>query len=81
MLSIAKPIKIKVLLHQFSLLMFNLHYMRLLTVFLPDHGIAALPHFFWKCRTIFSPRGPKGAKKENKTKKQYTVGTFFPACF
>ena len=38
MLSIAKPIKIKVLLHQFSLLMFNLHYMRLFTAFLPDHA-------------------------------------------
>ena len=66
MLSIAKPIKIKVLLHQFSLLMFNLHYMFHVPVFLPDRGIAALPHFFRKCRTIFSPRGPKGAKKENK---------------
>ena len=66
MLSIAKPIKIKVLLHQFSLLMFNLHYMFLFTLFLPDRGIAALPQFFGKCRTIFSLRGPKGAKKENK---------------
>ena len=66
MLSIAKPIKIKVLLHQFSLLMFNLHYIFLLTVFLPDRSIAALPQFFGKCCTVISPRGPKGAKKENK---------------
>ena len=52
MLSIAKPIKIKVLLHQFPNLTINLHYMFLFTVFLPDRGIAALPHFFGKCRTI-----------------------------
>ena len=68
MLSIAKPIKIKELLHQFLLLMLNLHYIFPFTVFLPDRGIAALPHFFGKCRTIISPRGPKGAKKENKKK-------------
>ena len=66
MLSIAKPIKIKVVLHQFSLLMFNLHYIFLFTVFLPDRSIAALPQFFGKCCTVISPRGPKGAKKENK---------------
>ena len=36
------------------------------TVFLQDRGIAALPHFFGKCYTIISPRGPKGAKKEKK---------------
>ena len=35
--------------------------------FLPDRGIAALPHFFGKCRTIISPRGPMDAKKEKKT--------------
>ena len=84
MLSIAKPIKIKVPLHQSSLLLFNLHYMFHFTVFLPDRGIAALPHFFGKCRTIFSPRGPKGAKKENKKQQQqqqHAVETFFPACF
>ena len=84
MLSTAKPIKIKVLLHQFSLLMFNLHYMFLLTVFLPDRGIAALPQFFGKCRTIFSPRGPQGrkeGKQEEKKQQQHAVGTFFPACF
>ena len=27
---------------------------------------AALPHFFEKCHTIISPRGPKGAKKERR---------------
>ena len=46
MLSIAKPIEIKVLLHQFSLLMFNLHYIFLFTVFLPDRSISVLPLFF-----------------------------------
>ena len=75
MLSIAKPIKIKELLHQFLLLMLNLHYIFLFTVFLPDRGIAALPHFFGKCRTIISPRGPKGAKKENK-KRVRRCGSF-----
>ena len=44
MLSIAKPIKIKELLHQFLLLMLNLHYVLLFTVFLPDRGIASLLH-------------------------------------
>ena len=66
MLSIANPIKIKLLLNQFSLLMFKLHYIFLFTVFLPDRSIAALPQFFGKCRSVISPRGPKGAKKENK---------------
>ena len=59
MLSIAKPIKIKVLLHQFSLLMFNLHHLFLFTVFLPDHSIAALPQFYGKCRTVISTRDPR----------------------
>ena len=36
-------------------------------VFLPDRGIASLPHSFGKCHTIISPRGPKGAKKEKNT--------------
>ena len=66
MLSIAKPIEIKVLLHQFSLLMFNLHYIFLFTVFLPDRSISVLPLFLGKCRTVISSRGPKSAKKENK---------------
>ena len=47
MLSIAKPIKIKVLLHQFSFLMLNL----LFTVFLPDR--AALQGF-GKCLTTYN---------------------------
>ena len=33
-------------------------------MFLPDPGIVALPHFFGKCCTVISPRGPKGAKRE-----------------
>ena len=48
MLSIAKPIKIKVLLHQFSLLILNLPYIFLFTVFLPDRGIPGIremPHY------------------------------------
>ena len=63
MLSIAKPMKIKVLLHQFSFLMLNLRYIFPFTVFLPDR--AAL-QAFGKCRAIISPRGPKGAKRETK---------------
>ena len=74
MLSIAKPIKIKVLLHQFSFLMLNLPYIFLFTEFLPDR--VAL-QAFGKCRTIISPRGPKGAKRENKKINQDTVGAFF----
>ena len=35
-----------------------------LSSLIPDHGIAALPHFFGKCHTMISPRGPKGTKKE-----------------
>ena len=72
MLSIAKLIKIKVLLHPFSLLMFNLHYMFLFTVFLPDRGIAALPHSFGKCRTIW-PKGFQGRKEGKQTKKNKTL--------
>ena len=82
MLSIAKSIKIKVLLRQFSLLMFNLRYIFLFTVFLLDCGIAGIremPYY------QITPRGPKGAERENKTKtkqnKQDAVGPFFPACF
>ena len=65
MLSIAKSIKIKVLLRQFSLLMFNLRYIFLFTVFLLDCGIAGIremPYY------QITPRGPKGAERENKTK-------------
>ena len=74
MLSIAKPIKIKVLLHQFSFLMLNLRYIFLFTVFLPDR--AAL-QAFGKCRTIISPRGPKGVKRENKKINQDASGMLF----
>ena len=35
-------------------------------LFLPDCGIVALPHFFGKCCTVISPRGPKGANKEER---------------
>ena len=35
-------------------------------VFLPDYGIVALPHFFGKCSTVISPKGPKGANKEER---------------
>ena len=52
-------------------------------MFLPDHGIAALLHFFRKCCTIntCSPRGLKGAKKEknllqNIRKHKYTYVHF-----
>ena len=42
-------------------------------MFLADRGNAALTHFFGKCRSIISPRGPKGAKKEKtKTKRTQT---------
>ena len=78
MLSIAKPMKIKVLLHQFSFLMLNLRYIFPFTVFLPDR--AAL-QAFGKCRAIISPRGPKGAKRETKKINQDAVGAFFPVCF
>ena len=66
MLSIAKSIKIKVLLRQFSLLMFNLRYIFLFTVFLLDCGIAGIremPYY------QITPGGPKGAERENKTNK------------
>ena len=85
MLSMAKPIKIKVLLRQFSLLMFNLRYI-FLFVLLLDRGIAGIremPHYNY-------PEGSKGAERENKknnnnnnnnNKKQDAMGAFFPACF
>ena len=58
MLSIAKQVQIKVLLHYFSLLLFNLRNTFLFTVFLPDRGIAGIremPHY-------------NSAKRENKKK-------------
>ena len=51
MLSIAKPIKIKVQMIA-SVFAFTLYVPLIFTVFLPDRGIAVLPHFFGKCRTI-----------------------------
>ena len=42
---------------------YKLHSVTSHPVFLPDRGIVALPHFFRKCHTRFSPRGLKGAKK------------------
>ena len=65
MLSMSKPIKIKVLLRQFSLLMFNLRYI-FLFVLLLDRGIAGIremPHYNY-------PEGSKGAERENKKKQQ-----------
>ena len=43
----------------------------LVAVFLPDLGIAALSHFFGKCRTIISPKSLKVAKKEKTYYKTY----------
>ena len=67
-------------MRHFSLLMFNLRYIFLCTVFL----LTATLQAFEKCRTRISPRGPKGAERENKKtnkQKQDAVGAFFPACF
>ena len=45
------------------------------TVFLPDHRcIGVLPHFFGKCRTILSPRGPN--LLQNVRKHTYTYVHF-----
>ena len=67
MLSMAKPIKIKVLLRQFSLLMFNLRYI-FLFVLLLDRGIAGIremPHYNY-------PEGFEGCGegKQQQQKKQ-----------
>ena len=80
MLSMAKPIKIKVLLRQFSLLMFNLRYI-FLFVLLLDRGIAGIremPHYNYP--EGFEGRG-EGKQKNNNNKKQDAMGAFFPACF
>ena len=69
MLSMAKPIKIKVLLRQFSLLMFNLRYI-FLFVLLLDRGIAGIremPHYNY-------PEGFEG-RGEGKQKKTTTTTT------
>ena len=68
-LEIAKPIKIKVLLRQFSLLMFNLRYI-FLFVLLLDRGIAGIremPHYNY-------PEGFEG-RGEGKQKKKTTTTT------
>ena len=50
-------------------------------MFLPDRGIAALPHFFGKCRTFISPRPQwrKGGKQEKKPRRCgcFLSGTLF----
>ena len=69
MLSMAKPIKIKVLLRQFSLLMFNLRYI-FLFVLLLDRGIAGIremPHYNY-------PEGFEG-RGEGKQKTTTTTTT------
>ena len=77
MLSTAKPIRIKVQMYQFSLLIFNFRYIFLFTVFLQTAALQA----FGKCRSIVSQRGTKGIKRENKKTKQDAVVAFFPARF
>ena len=65
MLSIAKPMKIKVLLRQFSLFMFNLRYI-FLFVFLLDRliaGIREMPHYNY-------PEGFEGRGEGKQTKNQ-----------
>ena len=47
-------------------------------MFFPDRGIAALLHFFRKCCTIISPRGPKGAKKEKTIRKRSLTYVHIP---
>ena len=74
MLSIAKPIKVEVLLHQFSFLMLNLRYIFLFTVFLPDR--AAL-QAFGKCLTIYNqPTGSEGRKEGKQKNKPRRCGSF-----
>ena len=69
MLSMAKPIEIKVLLRQFSLLMFNLRYI-FLFVLLLDRGIAGIremPHYNYP--EGFEGRG-EGKQKKKKQQQQ-----------
>ena len=69
MISIAKPLKTK---FQFSVFSFRFQCLiYIICSFLQcSYQTAALQHFFGKCRTILSPRGPKGAKKENNNNKK-----------
>ena len=81
MLSIAKPMKIKVLLHQFSLLMLNLRYIFLLKCFLrPRHSRHSGNAALYLAQGVRRAHGGK-TKKKQKTKKQDAVGPFFTACF
>ena len=80
MLSITKPIKIKVLLHQFSLLMFNLHYMFLFTAFLPDRGIARIAAIFREMPHYIQPKGSPRAQRR-KTRKKNNNNTLWALSF
>ena len=70
MLSMAKPIKIKVLLRQFSLLMFNLRYI-FLFVLLLDRGIAGIREM----RHYNYPEGFEGRGQGKQQKKPITTTT------
>ena len=72
MLSTAKPIRIKVQRHQFSLLIFNFRYIFLFTVFLRDRGIAGIremPHYS-------QPKGSEGRKEGKQQNKTRRCGSF-----
>ena len=76
MLSMAKPIKIKVLLRQFSLLMFNLRYI-FLFVLLLDRGIAGIremPHYNYP--EGFEGRGEGKQKEQQQQQKTRRYGSF-----
>ena len=75
MLSIAKPIKIKVLLHQFSLLMLNLRYIFLLKCFLrPRHSRHSGNAALYLAQGV--RRAQRGKTKKTKNKKTRRSGTF-----
>ena len=62
--------------------MFNLHYMFLFTVFLPDRSIAALPSsLFWEMPHYIAEGVPRAQRRKTNKEKQDAEGTFFPACF
>ena len=76
MLSMAKPIKIKVLLRQFSLLMFNLRYI-FLFVLLLDRGIAGIremPHYNYP--EGFEGRGEGQQQQQQQQQKTRRYGSF-----
>ena len=71
MLSIAKPMKIKVLLHQFSLLMLNLRYIFLLKCFLrPRHSRHSGNAALYLAQGV--RRAQRGKTKKNKKQKNKT---------